>query len=99
MMSSEDIIIFTGVRLLDIKKGSDWQELAAKLFCLGFFALLVYLLFKYAFAAFFPFLIAYLVSLLINPLSSTTAKRTGIPKKLCAAIYVTLAIEIGRAHV
>ncbi len=78
--------------LLDIKKGSDWQELAAKLFCVGFFALLVYLLFKYAFAVLLPFVIAYIVSLVVNPLSSATAKRTGIPRKLCAAIYVTLAI-------
>ena len=77
---------------MEIKKGTDFFELAAKLFCVGFFALLLYLLFKYAFAALLPFVIAYLVSLVINPLSSATARRTGLPRKLCAAIYVTLAI-------
>ena len=92
MMSRALIIIFMGVMVLEIKRGVDWQRLSAKLFCIGFFAVLLYIVFKYAASAFLPFFIAYAVSLIVNPLSSATATATGIPRKLCAVVYVTVFI-------
>ncbi len=79
---------------MEIKREADWHALSAKLFCIGFFSVLLYVLFKYALAAFLPFITAYLVSLVINPMALTTARVTGIPRKLCAVIYVTLAIAV-----
>ena len=94
MMSRALIIIFMGVMVLEIKKNTDWRDMSAKLFCVGFFALFVYIILKYAITAFLPFIIAYLLSLIINPLSSATEKYIGIPRRLCGAVYVTLFIAL-----
>ena len=79
---------------MELKQGIDFRYLAAKLFCLGFFAALLYILFKYAMGAILPFAVAYIVSFLINPIVLATSRITGIPRKLCAAIYVTLVITV-----
>ena len=80
--------------LLERKNDAKWINSASKLFCISCLVLFIYLLFKYAFVAILPFIIAYLVSLAINPLTEITSRKTKIPKKLCAAIFVTLAIAI-----
>jgi len=67
-----------------------YLETASKLFCIVVILIFVYLLLKYAFSALVPFIIAYLFSLAIVPVSSATARKTGIPKKLCAAVYLSL---------
>ncbi len=69
-------------------------NLAAKLFCIGFFVVLFYFVFKYAIGALLPFALAYIVSLVITPIAQKTAEKTRIPKKICAAIYVSVAIGI-----
>ena len=71
-----------------------WRELAAKLFCIGFFAIAVYFLLEYAFSALLPFIIAYLVYLIIDPVSRVTSHLTKLPRKLCAAVYVTLGLIV-----
>ena len=94
-MSSADII-FTGVMFLGMNSSSEhfWRELAAKLFCIGFFATVIYFLLEYAFSALLPFIAAYLVYLIIEPVSRATSRLTGIPRKLCAAVYVTLCLAV-----
>ena len=79
---------------MENKRNSDWRGLAAKLFCIGFFSVLLYLIFRYAIAALVPFLAAYLVSLTINPLASATSRATGLPRRLCAAVYLVLLIVL-----
>ena len=79
---------------MENNKYTDARELASKLFCIGFFVLCGYLVFRYAFGALLPFIIAYLVSLLIIPLAKKTSEKTKIPKKICAAVYITLAIAL-----
>ncbi len=78
-----------------MEKGKDGiRTLAARLFCVGFFAVLFYLIFKYAIDVLLPFALSYTVSLVITPLAYKTAEKTKIPRKFCAAIYVTLAIGL-----
>ena len=79
---------------LDKKRDTDTRELASKLFCIGFLVLCAYLVLRYAFGALFPFIVAYLVSLAIIPLAKKTSQKTKIPKKLCAAVYITFAIAL-----
>ena len=74
------------------REKEDTKVLGGRLFCVSFFVLCFYFVFKYAIGALFPFLLAYSVSLVITPASKKTAEKTGIPQKLCAAVYVSLAI-------
>ena len=71
-----------------------WLNGASKLFCISCLVLFIYLLFKYAFSVILPFIIAYIVSLAINPLAELISRKTKIPKKLCAGIFVTLAVAL-----
>lgn len=70
------------------------KSFAAKLFCIGFFAICFYFVFKYGIGAILPFVVAYAVSLIITPMAHKTAQKTKIPKKICAAIYVSFVLGI-----
>ena len=72
----------------------DANALAAKLFCIGFFALVIYLVFKYVMAVLLPFALSYVVSLIITPLAQKAAEKTKMPKRLCAAVFVSVAIAL-----
>ena len=67
---------------------------AKKLFYLCLFIMLLFLLFKYAVGIFLPFLAAYAFSLIIAPVARKCSKRTRLPKKLCAALLVTVMIAV-----
>ena len=68
--------------------------LASRLFCIGFFVLSFYFVMKYAIGVFLPFLLSYVVSLVIMPLSEKSAEKIKISKKICAAVFVTLIIGV-----
>lgn len=67
-----------------------WERLAAMLFCAGAGCALLYLLLRYAFPFFLPFLIAWLISLAVRPLADRLARRTGCPKAVCAVLLLLL---------
>ncbi len=69
-------------------------RLAEKLFCAGFFTLCAYLLLKYAIGALLPFAFAYLISLIISPISGAISKKMKLPIKLCAAVCVILSVAL-----
>ena len=71
------------------KKG-DWQERAARWFCIGAVLIAGFWLLRHGIGILLPFLIAYAVGALVYPLSVRTAKVLHLPQKLCAAIYVVL---------
>lgn len=51
------------------------------------------LLWRYLFPIFLPFLVAWLISLVIRPLARKASKRFHLPQKLCAAILLTLFLS------
>lgn len=67
---------------------------AKKLFYLFLFIMLIFLLFKYAVGIFLPFLAAYAFSLIIDTFARKCSNRTRLPKKLCAALLVTVMIAV-----
>lgn len=69
-------------------------NIAEKLICISFAAVALYLALRYAAAVFLPFILAWLPALAIHPLSVKTNKKTHIPVKVCAAVYVTLFIAL-----
>ena len=73
------------------KEGIDWGTVASKIFCGAVAVLLFYLLAKYALGALMPFAAAYLFSLVIVPAASFISKKTGLPKKFCAFLCLTLS--------
>ena len=81
-----------GVICLERQRSSDAVSLAARLFCVGFFVFLGYLFFKHVLVAVLPFLVAYILSLGIRPLSVRAARKTRLPQGLCAAVLVIFFI-------
>ena len=67
-----------------------WERWASILFCLFGAGVIAFLLWKYLLPVVLPFLAAWLISLLIRPLSQRLARRLGLPQKLCAAVLLTL---------
>lgn len=70
------------------------QSRAERLFCVAFFALAFYLIFKYALKIIFPFAIGYLLSVIISPISRAASKKLRCPQKLCAAFFVTALLAL-----
>lgn len=68
----------------------DWQRLASVGICLTLGSFFIFLLGKYLFAVFTPFLIAWLMALLTNAISSVVCRHFKIPAKLCAAVVLSL---------
>ena len=72
----------------------DWQRTASILFCILFAALAIYLVFKYLLLIFLPFIIAWGISLITNPLASKLSKRLKIKKKPLSAILTSLLLAL-----
>ena len=73
-------------------RGIAWERLAAMLFCLLILGGLLLLGVRYLFPVLLPFLIAWLLSLAIRPLSVRVSARTGIPQRLCATSLLVLLL-------
>ena len=71
----------------------DWKSLASKLFCIGFFGILLFLFFKYIFLVLLPFFIAWGIALPIYPLASKISKKTGISRKICSFILMLIFLS------
>lgn len=69
-----------------------WERWAAIAICAAAGAVLLWLAAKVVFSFLLPFLLAWLLSLGITPLSERVAKRFRLPQKLCAVILLTLAL-------
>lgn len=67
-----------------------WERRAAILFCAGVGVLLGYFFFRYLLGILLPFLIAWLLSLLIARLAKPISTRLRLPQKLCAALLLVL---------
>ena len=74
------------------KEGMDWLTVASKIFCGAALFIFFYIFIKYALAALMPFVIAYIFSLIIDPVAAFLSKKTRIPKKLCAFVALSLII-------
>ena len=70
----------------------DLKSTAALLFCIAFAAVAIYLIFKYVFFIFLPFIIAWGLSLIINPISTRLSKKFGIKKRPLSAILMSLLL-------
>ncbi len=72
----------------------DWKAVAAFLFCLLFGIAAAYLIIKYAFSIFLPFIIAGGLSFIINPISSRLSKKLKIKKKPLSAFLMAVMIAL-----
>jgi sporulation integral membrane protein YtvI len=72
----------------------DWKGTAAFLFCLSVAAAAIYFTFKYALAVFLPFVIAWGLSLVIDPISSKLAHRLKLRKKPLSAFLTAILIAL-----
>lgn len=75
-------------------RASFWQGLAAKLVVLLVVLAGVWALFRYAFGIVLPFLIAWVVGLIIHPLAVKVSDRWHLPRKLCAAVLMLLSLSL-----
>ena len=73
---------------------TNWNELASKSFCIGFFLLCIYLVLKYAVSVFIPFAVAYVFSLAVVPMADFLSRKSKLPKKLCAAVCVSIIFAL-----
>ena len=72
----------------------NWQRTAAMLFCaaVGLFSL--WLTLRYAVGILLPFLLAFLLSRVVKPLSDRLTKKTKLPQSVSAAGLVILAVGV-----
>lgn len=68
----------------------NWQKTASVGICLTIALFFVFLLGKYLFAAFLPFIIAWALALITNLIAQKIGNRLKLPRKLCAAIILLL---------
>ncbi len=73
-------------------KHVDYQKWAAIAICAGAAGVCLYFGIKLLFSFFLPFLIAWLLSLVITPAAERFSKRTHLPVKLCAAVFFCLIL-------
>lgn len=71
-----------------------WERLASIAICLAAGGVLVWLGARAVFSFLLPFLLAWLLSLCIMPVSERLAKRLHLPQKLCAAVLLTLVLSL-----
>ncbi len=72
----------------------DWQKNAALIICAAAGGAILWLFFKYIFAAVLPFLVAYAVAIALAPAAGWISKKTKIPIKLCSAVLLLAAIGL-----
>ena len=70
----------------------NYRELAFKLFCWGFIAILGFLFFKYLFGYTVPFLIAWCVASIIYPWANKLSARIKLSRKICSFLLVFLLL-------
>ena len=71
-----------------------WQRLAAILFCTAVGALTLWLSFRYLLGIALPFLLAWLLSRVIQPVNERLCRRGRVPRGVCAAGLVVLAVGL-----
>lgn len=78
------------------KKGrsTDWQGFASLLFCLIIALLALYFIAKYALVIFLPFIIAWGLALITNPIACRLSERLKIKKKICSAVLTSLLLAL-----
>ena len=69
-----------------------WERLASVAICAAALGGLFYLLLRYALGPILPFLVAYLLSLVIRPMARGLARRTHLSQKLCAGCLLVLLL-------
>ena len=72
----------------------NWQRTASMLFCAAVGLLALWLTFRFALGIIAPFLLAYLLSRAVRPLSERLAKGTRLPKSVAAAGLVILTVGL-----
>ena len=74
----------------------DWKKYAAVTVSVSAALFAFWVLMRYGIGVLLPFLLAWVLSLLLTPISELVAKKTRIPKRLCAAILLlcTLALVL-----
>lgn len=70
-----------------------WTKVGKRLFVFVLTILGIYIAFKLA-IFYMPFLIAFIISLLVEPLIRFAAKKTNLPRKTCAIIVLTIVSVI-----
>lgn len=71
-----------------------WERLAAIAVCIAAAVGLLWLGGRLILSILLPFLIAWLLSLCITPLSERFARRLRLPPRLCAAIFLTVTLSL-----
>ena len=71
-----------------------WERLAAMVICAAAAVALLWLGAKLIFSFLLPFILAWLLSLCITPLSDRVAKKLHLPQKLCAVVLLTLLLSL-----
>jgi sporulation integral membrane protein YtvI len=72
-----------------------WERVSAIFVCILSGGALSYLLFRYALPLILPFLLAYAVSALVRPIANKLARRTRLPRGLCAVLLLLLVFGFG----
>ena len=69
-----------------------WERRAAIIFCVGAAALCGWFVFKYLLWAVLPFIIGWVVALLVTPIAKWISRKAKLPRKLCAAVVVVAVL-------
>lgn len=77
-----------------MSKKDEWQERAARLFCIAIALLFGYLVIRFLSSVLIVFGLSLAVAAVVYPLSVHTAHRTHLPQRLCAVLYVLLLLGL-----
>jgi len=72
-----------------------WERVAAILLCLFLGGGAIYCVFRYVLPLLLPFLLAWLISLGVRPLSKKLSRFLHLPQKLCAVVLLVAVILLG----
>lgn len=72
----------------------DWQGIASLLFCVIVALLALYFIAKYALVILLPFIIAWGLALVTDPISRRLSERLKINKKLCSVLLTSLLLAL-----
>lgn len=76
------------------ERAIDWKKYAAVTVSVSAALFAFWILLKYGVRILMPFLLAWVLSLLVTPPAEALAKKTGIPKKLSALILLVLSLAL-----
>ncbi len=71
-----------------------WQKRASIVICIAAAAVVAWLAIKYLLWAVLPFFIAWLVALIVTPLARWVSSKSGLPRKLCAAVLLVALLGV-----